>query len=75
MAANRGLVTMDDIENYRIYEREPVSGTYRGHEIMGPPPPSSGPLHIIQMLNIFERFDLRGMGFGSSRPFTSGRRS
>ena len=65
MAANGGLVTMDDIENYRIYEREPVSGTYRGHEIIGPPPPSSGPLHIIQMLNIFEEFDLRGMGFGS----------
>lgn len=65
MAANGGMITMDDIENYRIFEREPVRGTYRGHEIIGPPPPSSGPLHIIQMFNLLEGFDLRGMGFGS----------
>lgn len=65
MAANGGLITMDDIENYRIFEREPVRGTYRGYEIVGPPPPCSGPLHIIQMFNLFEGFDLRGMGFGS----------
>ncbi|MGE0599213.1 MAG: gamma-glutamyltransferase [Dehalococcoidia bacterium] len=65
MAANGGLITMDDIENYRIYEREPVRGTYRGHEIIGPPPPSSGLLHIIQMFNLFEGFDLNRMGFGS----------
>jgi gamma-glutamyltranspeptidase/glutathione hydrolase len=65
MAANGGLVTMDDIENYRVFEREPVRGTYRGHEIIGPPPPSSGPLHIIQMFNILEGFDLAAMGFGS----------
>jgi len=65
MAANGGLITMDDIENYRIYEREPVRGVYRGHEIIGPPPPSSGPLHIVQMFNILEGFDLCGLGFGS----------
>jgi gamma-glutamyltranspeptidase/glutathione hydrolase len=65
MAANGGLITMDDIENYRIVEREPVCGTYRGYEITGPPPPSSGPLHIIEMLNIFEGFDIEGMGFGT----------
>ncbi len=65
MAANGGLVTMDDIENYQIFEREPVRGSYRGHEIIGPPPPSSGPLHILQMFNILEGFDLGGMGFGS----------
>ena len=65
MAANGGLIAMDDIENYRIFERAPVRGTYRGYEIVGPPPPSSGPLHIIQMLNIFEGFDIAGMGFGT----------
>ena len=65
MAANGGLITMDDIEQYQIFERAPVRGTYRGYEIIGPPPPSSGPLHIIQMLNLFEGFDLRAMGFGT----------
>lgn len=65
MHRNGGLITLDDIETYRIYEREPVRVTYRGHEIIGPPPPSSGPLHIIQMFNLFEGFDIRGMGFGS----------
>lgn len=66
MAANGGLITMEDLEAYRIYEREPVRGPYRGEfEIIGPPPPSSGPLHIIQMLQLFEGFDLRAMGFGT----------
>jgi gamma-glutamyltranspeptidase/glutathione hydrolase len=65
MAKNGGLITVEDIEDYRIYERPPVTGTYRGHDIIGPPPPSSGPLNIIEMLNIFEGYDLGGMGFGS----------
>jgi gamma-glutamyltranspeptidase/glutathione hydrolase len=65
MAANGGLITMEDIEGYRIFEREPVRGTYRGYEIIGPPPPSSGPLHIIQMFNLCEDFDLKAMGFGT----------
>lgn len=65
MAANGGIITMDDIENYQVFERSPVRGTYRGYEIIGPPPPSSGPLHIIQMLKIFEGMDIAGMGFGT----------
>lgn len=65
MAANGGLITMDDIENYQVYERAPVRGSYRGYEIIGPPPPSSGPLHIIQMLKIFAGMDIAGMGFGT----------
>lgn len=65
MAANGGIITMEDIENYQIFERPPVRGTYRGYEIIGPPPPSSGPLHIIQMLNILEHFDVAALGFGT----------
>ena len=46
--------------------RDPVRGIYRGFEIIGPPPPSSGPLHIIQMLNILEGFDIGALGFGTT---------
>jgi gamma-glutamyltranspeptidase/glutathione hydrolase len=67
MAANGGIISMEDIEGYRIFERAPVRGSYRGCEIIGPPPPSSGPLHIIQMLNLLEAFDLKQMGFGTER--------
>ncbi len=64
MSANGGLVTTDDIAGYQIVEREPVRGTVFGHEITGPPPPSSGPAHIIQMLKILEGFDIPSLGFG-----------
>jgi gamma-glutamyltranspeptidase/glutathione hydrolase len=65
MAANGGLITMEDIDNYRIYERPPVRGTYRGFDIIALAPPSSGGAHIVQMLNIFEGCDVGAMGFGS----------
>ncbi len=54
MAANGGLITRDDLANYKVAEREPVIGTYRGYEIHSMPPPSSGGIHLIQMLNILE---------------------
>ncbi|MEO8714917.1 MAG: gamma-glutamyltransferase [Acetobacteraceae bacterium] len=60
-----GHLAMADLTGYRTVDREAVRGTYRGHEIVGPPPPSSGPLHIIQMLNILEAFDIGAMGFGT----------
>ncbi len=65
LASAGGHLAMDDLTGYRTVEREPVRGVYRGHEIVGPPPPSSGPMHIIQMLNILEAFDLRNLGFGT----------
>ena len=65
MAANGGLITMEDLADYRIFERPPVVGTYRGYEIVSMGPTSSGGAHIIQMLNILEHFDLGAMGFGS----------
>jgi gamma-glutamyltranspeptidase/glutathione hydrolase len=66
MARSGGYVTREDLAAYRTIVREPVRGTYRGHEIIGPPPPSSGPLHIIQMLNILEGYDIGALGFGSA---------
>jgi len=66
MAANGGLISMADIEEYQVIERPPVRGTYRGYEIVGMGPASSGGTHIVQMLNILEGFDVREMGFGSA---------
>ncbi len=65
LARRGGLLALDDLEGYSLVDREPVRGSYRGLEVIGPPPPSAGGVHVLQMLNILEAFDLRGMGFGS----------
>jgi gamma-glutamyltranspeptidase / glutathione hydrolase len=61
-----GRMTLDDLANYRAVEREPVRGTYRGHEIVSMPPPSSGGAHVIEILNILEGFPLREQGLNSA---------
>lgn len=66
MARNGGLITLADLDTYRIYERAPVCGTYRGYEIVSMAPVSSGGTQIIQMLNILEGFDVGAMGFGTA---------
>jgi gamma-glutamyltranspeptidase/glutathione hydrolase len=53
-----GIMTVDDLKNYRAIERAPVRGTYRGYDIVSMPPPSSGGVHLIEMLNILEGYDL-----------------
>ena len=65
MAQAGGYITTEDLTRYRTITREALRGTYRGYEVIGPPPPTSGPLHIIQMLNILEGYDIGAMGFGS----------
>ena len=66
MARHNGLITMEDLANYRVVEREPVRGTFRGFDIAAMSAPSSGGMHIVQMLNIFENFPLKEMGYGSA---------
>jgi gamma-glutamyltranspeptidase/glutathione hydrolase len=66
MEANDGLITMKDLADYQVVEREPVRGTYRDYEIVATPPPSSGGIHIIQMLNILEGYDVAAMGHNSA---------
>ncbi|MEA2789771.1 MAG: gamma-glutamyltranspeptidase / glutathione hydrolase [Acetobacteraceae bacterium] len=66
MAASGGYIGRYDLTEYKTITRDPVRGTYRGFEIIGPPPPSSGPLHIIQMLKILEDFDIGAFGFGTA---------
>ncbi len=61
-----GLITAADLKAYRVVEREPVRGTYRGYEIISMPPPSSGGTHLIEMLNILEGYDLRPLGHNSA---------
>ncbi len=61
-----GRMTVDDLANYHAVEREPVRGTYRGHDIVSMPPPSSGGAHVIEILNILEGFPLKDMGQGSA---------
>lgn len=54
-----GRMTRDDLANYRVVERRPVRGAYRGYDVISMPPPSSGGVHLIQILNILEGFPLR----------------
>jgi gamma-glutamyltranspeptidase/glutathione hydrolase len=65
MEESGGYLSQQDLARYRTVTREAIRGLYRGFEITGPPPPSSGPLHIIQMLNILEGYNLAALGFGS----------
>lgn len=61
-----GNWTLADLKNYRAVERDVVKGAYRGHEIVSMPPPSSGGVHLIQILNILEGFDLKAAGQNSA---------
>lgn len=54
MDANGGLITVEDLENYEVALREPIVGDFRGYEIQSMPPPSSGGVHLIQILNMLE---------------------
>jgi gamma-glutamyltranspeptidase / glutathione hydrolase len=65
VAAKGGIITKTDLANYRTIIRQPVTGTYRGYIILGPPPPASAGLHIVQMLNILESDDIGALGFGT----------
>lgn len=58
MKENGGILTAEDFANYHAPRREPVRSTYRGYEVVGFPPPSSGGIHVAQILNIVENFDL-----------------
>lgn len=66
MKRHNGLITMEDLRGYVAKERQPVRGNYRGFEIISMPPPSSGGVILLEMLNILEGFDLKSTGWGSS---------
>ncbi len=60
-----GIMTMEDLANYKVQVRKPVLGNYRGYQIISSPPPSSGGTHVIQILNILENFDIGSMEINS----------
>jgi gamma-glutamyltranspeptidase/glutathione hydrolase len=66
MKRGGGLITTADLKAYRPIRREPVRGTYRGYEVLGMPPVSSGGVALITMLNILEGYDLAKDGWGSA---------
>lgn len=65
MEKTGGFVRRDDLTGYKVEERAPIRGHYRGWEILGPPPPAASGVHIAQMLNILEGYDIARMGFGT----------
>ncbi len=67
MAANDGLITQEDLASYVAVERTPVTGQFRGYDIVSAPPPSSGGIHVIQMLNILEPYPLETWGHNSAQ--------
>ncbi len=62
----KGVLIKEDLIQCRAVSRKPVRGNYRGYDVVSMPPPSSGGVHIIQMLNILENFDLHSMGWHSA---------
>ncbi|MEQ1731520.1 MAG: gamma-glutamyltransferase, partial [Vicinamibacterales bacterium] len=66
MLANGGIITRDDLKNYKAVKRTPVKGSYRGYEIVAMPPPTSGGVTMIEALNILEGYDLAKMGANSA---------
>lgn len=66
MQAGDGLITLQDLADYRVIERPPLRGTFREFEVVSAPPPSSGGVHILQILNLLEGDDLAGMGHNTA---------
>ena len=67
MARSGGLISMQDLADYQTVERAPVYGEFNGHSVVSMPPPSSGGVHLVQMLNVLSHFPLDRWGAGTAR--------
>lgn len=65
MQRNGGILTMEDLRAYTTIRRDPLSATYRGHEVTVPAPPCAGGVHLLQILRILEGYDVAELGYGS----------
>ena len=61
-----GYITLEDLEKYQPVERQPILGSYRGYDVVSMPPPSSGGIALVEMLNILENYDFKNMARESS---------
>ena len=75
MERHGGLITLDDLKDYRAVERKPLQGTYKGYAILTAPPPSSGGIGILQMLGMLEGSGYEKTGAGSAADDPLSRRS
>jgi gamma-glutamyltranspeptidase/glutathione hydrolase len=67
MKANGGLITREDLRKYQAKKREVIKGAYRGYELIGMAPPSSGGIAVVTALNILEGYDLKANGYGAAK--------
>ncbi|MDA8693049.1 gamma-glutamyltransferase [Saprospiraceae bacterium] len=66
VSSQGGILSLSDFQNYTVSVSDPVMGQYKGYEIASMPPPSSGGVHLIQMLNLLEPYDIKALGFNSA---------
>lgn len=69
LARMGGIITRDDLRGSRPIERAPIRGDYRGFAVYAPPPPASAGVHVAQMLNVLEDYDIGAIGFGTVEGF------
>jgi len=67
MKTTGGFIAHEDLKTYKTVERQPIRADYRGWQIMGPPPPAASGVHVAQMLNILEGYDIASLGFGTAQ--------
>ena len=67
MQSSGGLIRKEDLANFKVRVRKPIIGTYRGSKIISMPPPSSGGICLLEILNILEGYDLASLGFDSAQ--------
>ena len=66
MKKNGGIITMEDLQRYTAVERKPIKGTFKGYDIYSMPPPSSGGIALIEMMNLMELANLDSIPFNST---------
>ncbi|MFA9500335.1 gamma-glutamyltransferase [Mannheimia sp. E30BD] len=67
MEKHQGLISLEDLKGYQVVEREPIEGEYHGYKVVTMPPPSSGGIHLVQILNLLERYPLAEYGSNSAK--------
>ncbi|MFZ7233574.1 gamma-glutamyltransferase [Avibacterium avium] len=67
MEKHGGLISLDDLKNYKAVIRKPIEGEYRGYKIVTMPPPSSGGVHLVQLLNILSHYPMKEFGVNSAK--------